>query len=133
MFSFLNKSDEPPKKHDRRKATRNQIQHTLLVRFNGDKVQFGKITDISSQGLGFSYNSNWQKFVDRTLEIDLFDCLHGKVLERLPIRVVRNKADSRKIGGQPLIIMNNGASFEKLSDDQEKILDFFIDQFSVEQ
>ncbi len=133
MFSFLNKSDDAAKNNDRRKKNRNQIQHTLLVRFNGDKLQFGKITDISPEGLGFSYNSNWQKFVDRTLEIDLFDCLHGKVLERLPIRVVRNKTDSRKIGGQPLIIMNNGASFENLSDDQEKILDFFIDQYSLEQ
>ncbi len=133
MFSFLNKAKDTATDKDRRKINRDQIQHTLLVRFNGDKMQFGKITDISPQGLGFSYNSDWQKFVDRSLEIDLFDCLHGKVLERLPIRVVRNKQDSRKIGGQPTLIMKNGASFEKLSDDQEKILDFFIDKYKLEQ
>lgn len=133
MFSFLSKSKDKSNDSERRKRNRSQIRHTLLVRFNGDKIQYGKITDISPEGLGFCYNSDWQKFVDRSLEIDLFDCLHGKVLERLPIRVVRNKTDTQQIGGQPIIIMKNGASFDKLSDDQEKILDYFIDQYSLEQ
>ncbi len=133
MSHSLDNPKDSANDSERRKKDRKPIQHTLLVRFNGDKIQFGKITDLSPAGVAFSYNSDWQKFAERSLKIDLFDCFHGEVLEGLLIRVVRDKADSHRIGGHPIIIMENGASFEKLSTDQLKILDSFIDQYRLEQ
>lgn len=118
---------------DRRKRGRRPIRHTLLVRFKGDKIQFGRITDISPAGLGFRYNADWQKFTDRSLQIDLFDCFHGKVLEGLQVRVVYDKSDRHKIGGRPIIILENGASFEKLSVAQAKTLDSFIDKYGTQE
>ena len=114
--------------HDKRAGTRLQPPNTLLVRFREKEQKFAQIEDITTEGIGFSYNLDQQKFVRDRFSIDLYNCKQGTSLEDLPIQVVSTKVSVEQIAGQPTTILRNGAYFVDLSRTQKKLLQQFIEK-----
>ena len=114
--------------HDKRTSKRLQPPNTLLVRFREKEQKFAQIEDISTEGIGFSYNLDQQKFVRDRFSIDLYNCKQGTSLEDLPVQVVSTKVSVEQISGQPTTILRNGAYFADLSRTQKKLLKHFIEE-----
>lgn len=114
---------------DKRVSERVAPPNTLLVRIQGSQQQFAKIEDISTEGIGFSYNLDQQKFARENFTIDLYNCKHGTFLKDLPVQVVSYRVSVQNIAGQQTTILRNGARFGRLNRTQKKILKDFVDGF----
>ncbi len=112
--------------HERRANERIQPPHTLLVRFGDGEQKFAQIRDISTEGIGFTYTLDKQKFLCDRLTIDLFNCKQGAFLKDLPVRIVSSEVSVQNVAGQPTTIMRNGARFIDLNRTQKKLLAHFI-------
>ncbi len=113
---------------DKRAAKRYRTASTLLVRLRDKKEQFGRLLDISTGGLSFSYDFDQQKFADQYFRLDIFNCRDGSYLEGLPVRIVSNTVQVKTISGRPVTILRNSASFEHLSRHQLSVLKKLISE-----
>jgi len=112
--------------HERRSSKRIQPPHTLLLRFGDGEQKIARIQDITTEGIGFTYTLDKQKFLCDRLTIDLFNCKQGAILKDLPVRIVSSEVSVQNVAGQPTTIMRNGARFIALNRAQKKILAHFI-------
>ena len=112
--------------HERRTSKRIQPPHTLLVRFGDTDQKFARIQDITTEGIGFSYRLDEQKFLCDRFTIDLFNCTQGAFLKDLPVRIVSSEVSVQNVSGQPTTMMRNGARFIDLNRTQKKLLAHFI-------
>lgn len=115
---------------DKRISERIELPNTLLVRIRGKQQQFGRIEDISMEGMGFSYDLDLQKFARESFTIDIYNCKLGTYLKNLPVQVVSSRVSVKKISGQPITILRNGVRFGPLNSTQKKILKNFIEGFN---
>ncbi len=112
--------------HERRSNQRIQPPQTLLVRFCGTDQKFAQIEDITTEGIGFTYTLDRQKFLCDRFTIDLFNCKQGAFLKNLPVRIVSSQVSVKTVSGKPTTMMRNGARFVDLNRTQQKLLAHFI-------
>ena len=115
---------------ERRKFTRFEVQDDAFAAIRGYFTKVGKIYDISLNGMAFRYlekNTTEEKFS----QVDIFLTNNGFHLIGVPCTIIYDVKDSTYFKNNELIPNRCGIKFRSLNEEQQKSLDFFINNYTT--
>lgn len=118
---------------EKRKHIRHLARNNVFAALRGGFRKVGKINDISSKGLGFSYvrQPGDAHFDYRDSKVDILFPEGGIHLFNIPCWIVYEKTEDASVEGLPIKMTRCGLNFEKVSDLQLDILNFIITKQTV--
>jgi hypothetical protein len=107
---------------------RSELPINFLLRIQGLRNQYARITNISPGGLSFTHHNNLVLPDTRLLMVDLYDCNNGSSLESLQLEVVFTSEQQVDRQGTKISVFQNSARFIHLNQAQKKVLATCIQQ-----
>jgi hypothetical protein len=116
--------------HERRHHQRYSVMPNMLLLFQSQPVRLGTVKDISKGGVAFEfvYITPWKEDPRETEMIEIFDCDSDFCLSDTPCRMIY-KAE---INSGNVFSMRCGLQFGDLTKEQDKKLDYIIDNYTSE-
>ncbi len=109
--------------NNRRNSKRCTIKHTTVV-YNDDF--FGQLIDISKGGLAFAYPKNQTKLKDMFFCLNLY-CKNKDIhIKNLQCKIISETPFPQHFAESEEQIQRQGIEFGKLSEDQQNLLNLFI-------
>ncbi|MBM9537956.1 hypothetical protein [Desulfobulbus alkaliphilus] len=106
----------------------SELPVNFLLRIQGTRNQYARITNISPGGLSFIHHVNVLPADTRLLVVDLYNCNDGSSLESLRIEIVASSEQELNRQGRKASIFRYSARFIHLNQAQQKVLVTCISQ-----
>jgi len=115
---------------ERRKFTRFRTQDDAFAALQGKFSKVGKIYDISVNGLAFRYLA--EKIPDdRFTHVDIFLSTNGFHLSEVPCTIIYDVKEST-FGLNEVSPYRCGLKFDRVNEEQQNKLEFFINHHTTE-
>ena len=113
-----------------RRHTRLLAQDDSFAELKGEEIRTGRISDISSGGLAFSYLPK-EKDVDGFKQVDIYLTKNGFRLSDVPCRIVYDEKDASNGSSNGDTYRRCGLRFGEMADEHKTGLNYFLSHFTI--
>lgn len=129
------------KRRERRKRTRFSIDKRTFATLRPVFDKFGRIVDVSEQGLAFEYVC-YNRDVQKSLmelglesELDILVASDDFYLPQIPCSVIHDEqiTEGRESGPLDIVVRRCGVRFGDLTMEQQSLIDFFVQIYGTKR
>jgi len=114
-------------KNERRQNARSKVQGMVIAISRTRSVLPGTIKDVSRGGLAFQYRENGNNWIfPQELNIIWADYVATHHLEKIPVRIVSDVLNEKKVKNNESVIRRQAVAFENLTPRQEDQIERLI-------
>jgi PilZ domain len=118
---------------EQRRNVRYLAKNNTFAALRNDSIIIGKINDINTDGLAFSFLSETTQahFAVHHTKVDIFDPKNGFHIHRVPCEIVYDIPDSSHNKGLFVRMSRCGLQFGEITESQFEQLEFFIKNYTT--